>query len=202
MNNKVYKLAIESGIGGGSVSVIEGRKVFDYRSGRQSASKADYLIKEISELLKSNEIDKTTLTEIVYSDYPGSHTGLKIGASIARGLHLALNAGLKNMNLFECIFKNNSGNTADSLLIVLPLGGSDFVWRIYGAEGAVVSSGRSSVEKSEVESIISYKSAGLKILLPLHLFDNPGRIYKKFGLDKSLETVDLGKNLSGYLVSE
>lgn len=204
MKKIIYKLAIESGIGGGTVSIIEGRQILDYRNGWHPANKADYLIEEISELLKTNMLEKTKIAEVIYSEFPGSHTGLKIGASIAKGLHLALDVGVKSGNLFANIFKfySSLGNGAGKFLIVLPLSVSDFVWRIYDAEGSIVDSGRSSLVKNGIEDIKLANTDGLKVLLPLRLFENPGLICKKFGLDSGIETVDLGENLSGYLAFE
>ncbi|CAN5720366.1 hypothetical protein BH20ACI4_BH20ACI4_00310 [soil metagenome] len=200
MKERVYKLAIESGIGGGTVSIFEEQKFLDFRSCRHPATKADYLIEEISELLKTNKLEKTKISEIIYSESPGSHTGLKIGASIARGLQLALDTGVKSRNLFDSIFDNCSSNFADKILIVLPLSGADFVWRIYDAERSMIDSGRSSWVTNGTEVTNLENPSGLKILLPLHLFDNPERIYNKFGLESQCEIVDLGENLSGYLV--
>jgi tRNA A37 threonylcarbamoyladenosine modification protein TsaB len=106
VKNEVYKLAIESGIGSGSVSIIENKKILDYRSGSRKTGKADYLIEEISDLIKLNKIEKSKITSVIYSEFPGSHTGLKIGASIAGGLRIAFNAALSSKNLFDSIFKN------------------------------------------------------------------------------------------------
>lgn len=203
--SKVYKLAIESGIGGGTVSIIKGGRILDYRICRHPAHKADQLLEEISELLKTNKVEKTNITEIIYSEQPGSHTGLKIGASIAKGLHLAFNAGVRAENLFDCIIKHYLRNGAALWLIVLPADRSNFVWRIYDAEGSVVDAGRLGLELDEIngkENRDLDKTGGLKIILPLPLVDNPDRIYQKFGLRDQNETVDLGENLSGYLALE
>jgi tRNA A37 threonylcarbamoyladenosine modification protein TsaB len=199
VKDKVYRLNIESGIGGGSVSVVENGKVLDYQSGKNPVGKADFLIEQISDLLKKNKLEKSKIASVIYSEYPGSHTGLKIGGSIAKGLHLGLNCVIKSKDLFECIFKNYSGVDVGKFLIVLPVSGADFVWRIYDAEGLIVDSGQSNLAKDGVEDINFCKNDGLTIFMPFYLFDGPGRIYKKFDLDKGIETVDLGKNLSGYL---
>lgn len=202
MKNKVYKLAIESGIGGGTVSIIEAGRILDYRNGRHPSNKADHLIEDISEVLGSNNIDKASISEIIYSESPGSHTALKVGASIAKGLQMALNAGLSSKNLFECISKSYLRTEKGQLLIILPLSVSDFVWRIYRADGAVVGSGQSSLMKDGIENIKLDKTDELKILLPLQMYEHPDRINNKFGFDTKIEMLDLGENLSVYLAYE
>ncbi len=104
MSREVYELAVESGISGGSVSVFLNGKILDFRCGGKPGRKADYLIEDISDILSGRKIEKTKISNIVYSEFPGSQTGLKIGTSIAKGLQIALKAGLKSRNLFDCIF--------------------------------------------------------------------------------------------------
>lgn len=202
MNNKVYKLAIESGIGGGSVSVFQNGKILDFRCGGKPGRKADYLIEDISDILTGRKIEKKEISTVVYSEFPGSHTGLKIGTSIAIGLQIALKAGLKSRNLFDCIFKKYSNIEAGRFLIVLPSSKSDIVWRIYDKRGMVVDTGQTNLLKDE-ETVNKYMSFDdLKIYIPLRLFGTDALIYKKFDLDRRVEIIDVGENLSGFLVSE
>ncbi len=96
---------------------------------------------------------------------------------------------------------------AGRYLIVLPLSKSDIVWRIYDNKGMVVDTGQANLLK-DGETVNKYKkyknmtSEDLKIYTPLRLFGTEALICEKFDLDKRVEIIDVGENLSGFLVSE
>lgn len=68
------------------------RMVLDYRVDKSHSSR---LTLQIQEIMKKEELDFSELTGIWFSDGPGSYTGLRIGASVAKGL-----AYVHNLPLF------------------------------------------------------------------------------------------------------
>lgn len=202
MNSETkYKLAIESGIGGGSISLIEKGNVLDYRSGDALQRKADHLIEALSEILDKNKIERSEIDVIFYSEYPGSHTGLKIGASVAKGLQSAWAADARPRNLFEGVYRNFKSKFDGKFLIVFPSGRADIIWRIYDEQGSVIISGQTDFKQSSENRIAPAIKKGLTIFMPRQLIENHVSVYEYFGLEKGMELVDLGENLSRFIGS-
>lgn len=199
MNREKYKLAIETGIGGGSLSIIKKGNVLDYRLGDVFGRKADNLIEALSEILNENKIGKSEIDVICYSEYPGSHTGLKIGASAAKGLQIALAADAKPENLFDSVFRHYKRRIDGKFLIVFPAGRSDIIWRIYNEKGTVVSSGQTNFRESSENPFDGEIKSDLTIFMPRTLLENPVSVYDYFDLKKNTMAVDLGENLSRYI---
>ena len=105
MNRQGFTLALETGIGGGSLSIFKAGRLVDYSSTDFSDLKVDNLVEKISILLQKIKIKKSAIEKIFYSENPGGQTGLKIGAAVARGLSLSLNIESTGKDLFESILK-------------------------------------------------------------------------------------------------
>ena len=83
---KILTLALETGVGGGSVSIFEDGALLDSFGSDQNVSRSEELLADISTLLKRNKIDKRQINRIAISSGPGSFTGLRIGFGVAYGL--------------------------------------------------------------------------------------------------------------------
>ena len=57
--------------------------------GERKISKAEDLLIDISDLLKRSGVEKSEVTNIIYSQGAGSRTGIRVGAATAKGLKLA-----------------------------------------------------------------------------------------------------------------
>lgn len=200
MDNKSYKLAIETGIGGGSLSVLKDGTVLDYRAADSSFAKADHLIKSISDLLKKNGIEKNDIKSISVSTYPGSHTGLKIGTSVAKGLRLAWNVELFGKNLFECIARELLPEAKSDVLIILPVSRTDFKWRVFSR---IFLSPEFDIDKpSELwqENQKIRLETNPEVCAPVALINDLQFVQSKIGVSKDCRINDLGANLSRFLV--
>ena len=83
-------LAIESAIGGGSISLLKnGREVANW-IGTSNVSKAEDLLVNIDAILTSNTISRHEIDLIAVSAGPGSFTGIRIGLATALGLKAGL----------------------------------------------------------------------------------------------------------------
>jgi tRNA threonylcarbamoyladenosine biosynthesis protein TsaB len=94
-------LAIESGVGSGSLSLLRNGQEVDSWVGTNSISRAESLLEEISKLLTRNEISNNDIDIIAVSNEIGSHTGLRIGLSTVLGLSRAFFCDIRYVSLFE-----------------------------------------------------------------------------------------------------
>lgn len=103
MKIKRIVLAIESAIGGGSLSILEDQEEIDFWVGVRSVSRSEDLLREISALLSKNGLTKKDIAMIAVSDNAGSHTGIRIGHSTALGLGKVLNCSVKKVSTLSAI---------------------------------------------------------------------------------------------------
>lgn len=113
-----YVLKIENGIGG-SLSLWNDNRQIDFFIGDQGNKRSDVLIENISQLLGKNNIKKTELKRIVYSNYPGSQTGLKILQSVLKGFKTILAVEIVERNLFESIAASLSVINTGRKIVIL-----------------------------------------------------------------------------------
>lgn len=194
-NRKTYRLALETGIGGGSISLFGEGRLVDFSSTDFSELKADNLVENISILLNRRNIKKSELEEIYFSENPGSQTGLKIGAAVARGLSLSLNIGFAGKDLFECILKMIGKQKTRELLIILPVNRKLSVWKHFNQAGVCKNSGRDSSDQIIKNVLDENKNSGRKIYTSIDLIAEPLRRQ----LASANNVVDLGMNFSFYI---
>ena len=105
MDRTVGKLVIglESGLEGGSISVLENGHEIDFAKGSGNISKTEDLLALLESLLKKNRLQKKRIGLIAVSDAPGSATGLRIGQSIARGLGAAFGAEVRQISILDAL---------------------------------------------------------------------------------------------------
>ncbi|HEY8560600.1 MAG TPA: tRNA (adenosine(37)-N6)-threonylcarbamoyltransferase complex dimerization subunit type 1 TsaB [Pyrinomonadaceae bacterium] len=83
-------LALETGIGGGSLSLVEDGMPLASATGTENASRSEDLLLILEDFLAKNSILKHQIGAIAVSDGPGSLTGIRIGLALAKGLSDAL----------------------------------------------------------------------------------------------------------------
>ena len=87
-------LAIESSGSIGSVALFENSQLIDTEVISEERSHSRLLAGQIKELLARNKVGFSSLSGIGVSGGPGSYTGLRIGASLAKGLCFTLDIPL------------------------------------------------------------------------------------------------------------
>lgn len=96
-------LALETGLDGGTVSILEKGKQIDYLVGSGGISKSEDVLLLIDKLLKKNNLRKVDIGFIAVSDSPGSLTGLRIGLAIAKGLADSLSAKVYQSSIMRAM---------------------------------------------------------------------------------------------------
>jgi len=87
---KEYFLSIETATAVCSVALSEGGRLIAGRVSNEAYTHSKVLTVFIDEVLKDAGLKPASLSAIVVSIGPGSYTGLRIGASVAKGLAYAL----------------------------------------------------------------------------------------------------------------
>jgi tRNA threonylcarbamoyl adenosine modification protein YeaZ len=104
-NKEKLILGLETGLDGGSVSLVRNGKTIAFERGTGGVSKSEDLLELIENLLDGNGIGKGEIKKIVVSDGPGSPTGIRIGLALARGLSAALNVEVYYCSILHALAK-------------------------------------------------------------------------------------------------
>ena len=91
-----------------SVAIARGERVIAEQSDEIGRGHAEHLMPMLENVLSSNAVEWTDITQIACTTGPGSFTGLRVGLATARGLALALNCPCIGVSVFEC-FAHEAG---------------------------------------------------------------------------------------------
>jgi len=96
-------LAIESAIGGGSISLLrDGIDVANW-IGKSDVSKAEELLVNIDSMLTANDVHRQEIDMIAVSAGPGSFTGMRIGIATALGLKNGLGIAMSSQSALKAM---------------------------------------------------------------------------------------------------
>ncbi|AMC93054.1 hypothetical protein AOC36_03400 [Erysipelothrix larvae] len=70
---------------------------------------SERLVCAIDELLKRNNVDKASISEVCVTDGPGSYTGMRIGLTFAKVLALTLNVNLYTVDTLASLVGKKDG---------------------------------------------------------------------------------------------
>ena len=115
-----FLLAIESAIGGGSISLFSESARIDGVVGATAVSRAEDLLPTLDQILIRNELHFADISQIVVSSGPGSFTGIRIGLSTAMGLAAASGIRLRRVSALTAIALEQTA--ANEFAVVLPVG--------------------------------------------------------------------------------
>ena len=94
-------LALETATNVCSVAVSRNGRIVACSSLHRARAHAEQLVPMIEDVLEYADLDTKNLTTIAVSSGPGSYTGLRIGASTAKGLALAVDARIVSIPSLE-----------------------------------------------------------------------------------------------------
>ncbi|MEZ4805371.1 MAG: tRNA (adenosine(37)-N6)-threonylcarbamoyltransferase complex dimerization subunit type 1 TsaB [Bacteroidia bacterium] len=113
-------LCIESSYSICSVAILKEGKLFVTR-GQEIQNHSESIIKLIEECLSAASIKLKDLNAIALSDGPGSYTGLRIGASTAKGFCLALNIPLIKLSTLKSLAWSYMQSNPNYLGLIWPM---------------------------------------------------------------------------------
>lgn len=118
-------LAIETGIRGGSLSVVRSGSEIAGLSGNSNFSRAEDLLINIHSLIQSAGMLKSDIHAVAVSRGPGSYTGIRIGLATAAGLSRSLKIPYIGVPLLDAIALTYCQQY--DAVVVVPFGRSEFV---------------------------------------------------------------------------
>jgi len=118
-------LAIETGVLGGSLSIIRSGIEIAGMSGDSNFSRAEDLLTNINSLIQRAGISKADIDALAVSRGPGSYTGIRIGLATAAGLSRSLQIPAIGVPLLDAIALMYGVHR--STAVVIPFGRGDFV---------------------------------------------------------------------------
>lgn len=133
MSKRRVTLAIETAVGGGSLSLFVESSLIDRWVGEDDVSRSEELLTAIGEILKRNRLETKDLTRLAVSLGPGSYTGARIGLSTAIGLKNGLSLECFGASVFDALF-HSLGNTKNDTVAALPFGKNEICFRFYKKE--------------------------------------------------------------------
>lgn len=204
-------LALETAIGGGSISLLHGREEIDYWLGGEEFLKAKDFLLEIEKLLKRNKISRSRINRIAVATGPGSFTGIRIGISIALGLKTAWNCRISGINILEAIAFYNLNvrpimkEFLEIFIPVLPFAKKDVCWQILPKSWLEKKALGREVRVSEPEEFMKFLSGlnNFALFANNTLFQNLET--EKIMEDKTIIEINVGKNLArqvGFMAVE
>jgi tRNA threonylcarbamoyl adenosine modification protein YeaZ len=96
-------LALETGVGGGSLSIFKNQILIDSYVGELNISRSEELLEYIITLLEKNGIKKRDISLLAVSNGPGSYTGLRIGFGVIYGLEDGLNVACQGVSVLQAM---------------------------------------------------------------------------------------------------
>lgn len=200
-------LAFETGVGGGGISLFRRGEELGCWVGSGAVSRSEDILDETNKILLRSDIDKKNIGRVVFSRGPGSYTGLRIGASIAKGLSKSLDCELSACAVLEALTVDETEN----VIVAVPFGGRRVCWRFFGEVSEDEFSGGTETYISELQLFgeylrrMSFKSNYKKLILHGYLYgkfaetDLPGFSTDK---DESVSVINVGCNLARYIAEK
>ncbi len=121
-------LSIETGIAAGSISLLANGREIDFWAGAGKVSKSEDILEAIDKILSENNIKIQSITLLAISSGPGSFTGLRIGAALAKGLSKAVNCVVKAEPVLEAMVSKIIGDGVFAAAV--PFGKKQVCWQL------------------------------------------------------------------------
>lgn len=103
----MYTLLLDSSASNLSVGFLKDEKLFCYTSYEAWQCQSEHMIPEIDKLMKTNNISRNKIKDIIVSIGPGSYTGIRIALTIAKTTSLALQIPVYTVSSLRVLKDNN-----------------------------------------------------------------------------------------------
>ncbi len=205
MNEKAFTLSIETGIHGGSISLLCGISEIDCWIGTHETSKSEDILEEIKNILERNNLEKKEIEKIVVSRGPGSFTGVRIGMAVATGLKKALDCKWVAVSALEGILlagKRESADRIEEIITAVPIGRNQFCWQHFKSHNRKIINSVTRPQLSTMENFLIsniYNNFLFKKIIILHrklYLDFQMKNENRFGENNIL--IDAGENIARF----
>ena len=195
MNREVI-LAIETGIGGGSLSVLCGGSEIAFWKGADKISKSEDLLQNISNLLEENNIPKSDIKKIAVSRGPGSFTGVRVGIATAKGLQKGLKCQCTGVSVLEAMVLK--AKKTGEVLTGFSIGKNEVCRQAFVFEDAKALREKDFPKISSINDFVSdlMKLKNCEVILDSDLYTKISVYKRDF---EHLEIIDLDGNPSKYV---
>jgi tRNA threonylcarbamoyladenosine biosynthesis protein TsaB len=142
-----------------SVCLAKDGKLTDYRMDSEGNSHARVLTVFIEDLMKKNNLALADLDAVAVSAGPGSYTGLRIGASVAKGLCYALNKPLIAVPTLLSMageMLKSTGDLSAAYMPALDARRMDIYTAVYDASGKELLPTRAVTVNAEFATLIEH----------------------------------------------
>lgn len=190
-------LAIESGIGGGSLSILEKGLEIDSWTGSDKIAKSEELLSNISSLLSKNSFTKSDLKKIAISSGPGSYTGVRTGISTAKGLQKSLRLEFFGISVLEAFVLKT--NRAGEVFTSFAAGRNQVCWQLFETDGDGSIKNKNTPQISFLEDFlltIRAKNENAELIVYKDLIQMDGESLKDFG---NINTLKIEGNAAKYI---
>jgi tRNA threonylcarbamoyl adenosine modification protein YeaZ len=187
-------LALETAVGGGSISVFQNGAEIASICGETGISRAEGLITTIDQLLSSSGISSRDINTVAVSTGPGSYTGIRIGMSTAMGLAESLGATFIGVDLLTAMCESMQSESA--VVSAVPIGRDEAASETYDN----IEDGRGG--DPQVGTILDFVSLVLDgqysvAILHRSLYKAISNLNIEF--PATLKIIDAGENLSTFI---
>jgi tRNA threonylcarbamoyl adenosine modification protein YeaZ len=132
VNNEHKKdliLAIETAVGGGSISLLRDGAEIASISGEKDISRSEDLLVNIADILKESDASRYDIELIAVSTGPGSYTGIRVGIATALGLKNSLNIDCAGVGVLGSMRLAAGGN--EQIICAVPIGRDEVCWQAF-----------------------------------------------------------------------
>jgi len=191
-------LAIESGIGGGSLSILEKGLEIDFWEGAEKIARSEEMLSNISRLLSKNNLLKSDIKKIAVSTGPGSYTGVRTGISTAKGLQKSLRIEFFGISALEAFVLKT--NRAGEVFTSFAVGKNQVCWQIFETDGSFIFKNKNEPQISFLKDflLIIRKRADAELIIYKDLIQTDGEPFKDFSGQKLLKIKDNAAKYLGF----
>jgi tRNA threonylcarbamoyl adenosine modification protein YeaZ len=196
--NKEVILAIETGIAGGSLSLLRNGSEIDFWKGVDKISRSEDLLLNISSLLSKNSLDKNEIKKIAVSCGPGSFTGVRVGIATAKGLQSALKCECCGVSLLESMVLKTKN--AGQVITAFAVGKNEVCWQSFETDGYKKIQSRDFSKINLIDDFAMYlkKRRNVECIFESALFNKIPEFESELDFS-SIKLTELKENPSKYI---
>lgn len=200
MNREVI-LAIETGIGGGSISLLAEGSEIAFWKGVDKISKSEDLLSNISNLLSKSNVKKSEIKKIAVSRGPGSFTGVRVGIATAKGLQKALKCECSGISVLEAMVLKSK--KTGKVITAFALGKNEVCWQTFEVENLHIIRENDFSRISLIDDFVSdlRNLQNYEVILDSDLFNKTfvSELSELNEADESIYVTELDENPSKYI---